>query len=331
MQVYPVNEESALKSAGPSDLLELKAPPGRNDIFLPKELVMTFANGILTHEFIHLSGPTGSAKTSLIEALSMPENWMPICAYLEHEPKPLVVYPNEMVIYESPGELRQRRSIKDGYTFDEKSELVRNLELASSDRDGSYTLIWLREIGRVHSAAVQGGLLDIMTHGIIHLCDGQKISGINIAWVADSNYQAEADSVHTLVVFDDALRRRFGRNITLSYLDVNQEATALEHIVRREPYLRKVSDADITSVVKLGQTIRKHKGTGSLRSVTPPTIYGYLSFLRQLRTLPDCSLEWAARCTLLGNASRDDSGLVTETINEAFGLSKGTGVAAEAM
>ena len=49
--------------------------------------------------------------------------------------------------------------------------------------------------------------------------------------MADSNYQAETDSVHTLVTLDDALKRRFSINLTLDYLTPEQEVEVLQHIL----------------------------------------------------------------------------------------------------
>ena len=230
--VYRAYKPKEYRKAGPTDLIQLLPVPGGNPLFLLKWVVETLVYGIVQHEFIHLSGPTGSAKSSLLEAISqVPENFEGICSSLGFPPRPLKLYPIEMATYEAPGELYQRRSLKDGTTFDEKSRVVAALEDAAGTNGQCYPLVWLREIGRVHSSSVQGGLLNLMTKGDIVLPDGSRFPGQGIAWVADSNYQAETDSVHTLVTLDDALKRRFSINLTLDYLTPEQEVEVLQHIL----------------------------------------------------------------------------------------------------
>ena len=70
----------------------------------------------------------------------------------------------------------------------------------------------------------------MMTNGDITLPNGYRLPGKGIAWVADSNYQAEQDSTHTLVTLDDALKRRFSINLTLDYLSAGQEVEVLHHL-----------------------------------------------------------------------------------------------------
>ena len=103
-------------------------------------------------------------------------------------------------------------------------------------------------MGRVHSSSVQGGLLNLMSKYDILLPDGRRLDGSKVAWVADSNYQAEGDSTHTLVTLDDALKRRFTINLTLDYLDLLQEVQVLQHICRRR--CRDEKDAGTTNSLK---------------------------------------------------------------------------------
>ena len=105
------------------------------------------------------------------------------------------------------------------------------LREAAANAGTSYPLIWLREIGRVHSGSVQGGLLNLMTRSDILLPDGTSVDGRGIAWVADSNYQAEGDGRHGLVEVDDALKRRFTMNLTLNWLPAEDEVSILNQIV----------------------------------------------------------------------------------------------------
>ncbi|MBL7222388.1 MAG: hypothetical protein ISS72_00915 [Candidatus Brocadiae bacterium] len=319
-QVFRVDDAAEFQRAGPTDLIELLPVEGTNALFIPKEKLEILVASIVLGAFAHISGPTGSAKTSLIEALHfVPRNFECICTGLGFEPKPLRLYPVEMATFESPGELFYRRALRDGCTYDEDSTLVRALLEASASTDDVRHLVWVREIGRVHSASVQGGLLDLMSKGRVVLPDGRVVDTRGVAWVADSNYQAEGDAVHTLVTFDDAVRRRFDVNLTVGYLSAEQEAEVLRRLMA-EGEVATVDDEVLVKVVRLGQAVRLHRSEGSLQSVPPPTIYGYLALLRLLTALPHLSLQQVARATLLGNASPDDQKLVSGVFNEVFGL-----------
>lgn len=313
-RVYRINRPDELRKAGPGDLVQLLPAPGANPLFIPKETLEILVCGIVSHEYVHLSGPTGSAKTSLIEALTQrPENFYAISNAIGFASMPLKVYPIEMATYETPGELYFRRALRNGCTYDEKSPLVLALEDASGSSD-VYCLVWLREMGRVHSAAVQGGLLDLMTKARITFPDGSSVPGGRISWIADSNYQAESESTHTLVTQDDALKRRFPLNVTLDYLSPEQEVSVLEHL------LGPGVDGLAPKVVKLGTVIRRHKIEGNLQSLVPPTIYGYHAFLRMAKALPHFAPQQIARFTILGNASPEDQKMLSGVFNEAFGL-----------
>jgi len=229
---YRLLDSAEFRKAGPYDLIELEPVPGQNALYLPKWLLEVLADAITNYEIIHLSGPTGSAKSSIIEALhQVPENFQALCESLGLRPLPIKLYAVEMATFEAPGELYQRRSLRDGTTFDEPSRLVQALEDASQANGHFYPLVWLREMGRVHSASVQGGLLNLMSKYDILVPDGRRLDGSKISWVADSNYQAEGDSTHTLVTLDDALKRRFTINLTLDYLDPYQEIQVLRNIL----------------------------------------------------------------------------------------------------
>lgn len=76
----------------------------------------------------------------------------------------------------------------------------------------------------------------------------------------------------------------------------------------------------IRKVVHLGQVVRRQRSEGGLRSVAPPTIYGYLAFLRMAQSLPHLSLVQVAQATLLGNANVEDREQLAGVFNEVFGL-----------
>lgn len=320
-RVYHVEDESEYRKAGKNDLIRLLPISGMYPLFLPKSLLERLVYSIVDHQFVHLSGPTGTAKSSLLEALHLvPQNFRSIVSGMGLEPLSLKMYPIPMAIYETPGELYERRSIRDGSTFDEKSRLVVALEDAAASSGSSYPVIWLREMGRVNSASVQGGLLDLIVNGDVTLPDGTRIDCRNIGWVADSNYQAEQDSIHTLVPLDDALKRRFPVNLTVPYLSPEQEADVLGHIFHTEGVGRSVTGEAIVKAVRLGQAIRRQRLEGNLHSVPPPTIQGYIAFLRMSLNLPQLSVQEAALSTLLGNASSDDRKSAASVLHEVLGL-----------
>jgi len=319
-QVFQVSNEKEYKKAGAEDLIELLPSPGGNPLFIMRWILESLVYGIVSHEFIHLSGPTGSAKTSLIEALyRVPDNFNAICRATGFTQKALKIFPIEMAIYETPGELYQRRALQGGTTYDEVSRLVQSLETAQTEIESAYPVIWLREMGRVHSSSVQGGLLDLMAKGDILLPGGKTIRGESICWISDSNYQAETESTHTLVTLDDALKRRFSVNITLDYLPAELEVLVLQHLIRKDRQLDADKDL-IVKVVALGQEIRRLRSEGKLQSVPPPSIYGYLSFLRMANAMQHLSLYQVVLYTLMGNASLEDRKLNTSVFNQVFGL-----------
>jgi len=78
----------------------------------------------------------------------------------------------------------------------------------------------------------------------------------------------------------------------------------------------------IVSVVRLGQVIRRHRAEGNLMSVPPPTVYGYMAFLRMTQAMPHLDPLQIAQSTLLGNASGEDRKHVASVFGEVFGLQR---------
>jgi len=332
-QIFAIQDPEEYRRAGSTDVIELIPAPGGHPLFIRKWVLESLVCAIASHEFIHLSGPTGSAKTSLLDALYLaPENFRVVCERLGLPQKPLRLFPIEMALFETPGEIFQRRSLRDGTTYDEPSPLVRSLQQIASGKDEACPLIWLREIGRVHSAVVQGGLLNLMTDGDIILPGGCRIAGSGIAWIADSNYQAQSDASHSLVLFDDALKRRFSINITLDYLPPELEVSVVARLLEGRSH-GSFSAEQVSGVVRIGQAIRNHRAEGRLRSVPPPTIAGYLSFFRTAAAVPHMSPQQLLNVTLLGNASSEDQKLIPGLFGEVFGESQAeeTGVPVDHM
>lgn len=76
----------------------------------------------------------------------------------------------------------------------------------------------------------------------------------------------------------------------------------------------------IVKAVELGTVIRRQRREGNLLSVVPPTMYGYMSFVRMSLACPHMSPDMVASATLLGNASESDRRHARSILNEVFGL-----------
>ncbi len=258
--------EHEFKQAGPNEAIELLPVPGNTPMVLKKTVLEILGRAISSGEFAHCFGPTGSGKSGLIEAITLvPENWAALCRGMGLEYRPLEMFAIEMVNYETPGELYKQRAIRDGHTYDEESELIRAVRGAAACTGTHYPLIWLRELGRVHSASVQGGLLNLITRGMIRLPDEQFISGAGIAWVTDSNYNVEDNATHTLVTLDDALARRATINIPFYYLSSEEEVHIIETLMD-EGHLPRLDGELIEKVVRLGRDIRIQRSQGNVLS-----------------------------------------------------------------
>ena len=322
-RIYSVQFPDELEKAGLNDLVQLIPTPGNRPMVIKKKTIQMVAAAIISKLFLHLHGDTGTGKSALLEALILvQENWSAACALVGAPYKPLEVYTIEMVNYETPGELYKRRSIMSGNTYDEESEIVRAVRDLTARAETCYGLIWLREIGRVQSAAVQGGLLNLINPGMIRLPDGTHISGAHVAWAADSNYSANENAVHTLVTQDDALARRWMVSLLFEYMSSEDEVRILRYL-RAIGQLPEVDDVLILKVVDLGQKIRTSRSQGRLLSLAPPSLYGYFAFLQLADILPHLSIQDVAEATLLGAASPADREEVRGVFAEVFGLKVG--------
>ncbi len=324
-KVYRVDKAREYRQAGARDLIRLLPVPGGHAIFVLKWVLEVVVWALVHSEFVHLSGPTGTAKSSLLESLArVGRNFAAVCRYLDYPVRPLKIYPIEMATFESPAELYSRRALDQGRTYDEDSKIVEVIRAVAGCRAEAYHAIWLREMGRVHSASIQGALLDLMFKGHVVLPDGSRLDACRVGWVADSNYQVDDEATHTLVTFDDALKRRFGVHVTLDYLSAEQEVDVLLHLLKdatagRKPRRRAgISEASV--VVKLGRMLRQRRSQGNLLSVPPPTLYGFVAALRMFQDMPQLDLPTISRVTVLGNASPEDRDGAGALLNEVFGL-----------
>jgi hypothetical protein len=231
--IYDISDKMAYEKAGPYDLIKMLPPPGdrTHPLIIPKYIPEVLVYSFVNHEKVHLSGKIGCGKTMPINSLERePENFKIICEAMGFDFLPLKIYSSPMAIFECPSELYFRRALEDGNTFDEPSILLKSLQEAASLKEEAYTVIHIREFGRVQSSTCQTALPDIMVEGDILLPDGNRIDVSTVGWICDSNYADQHDNNYTLVSLDDALKRRFSINLRMDSLTPDQELTVLEHI-----------------------------------------------------------------------------------------------------
>lgn len=313
-------EEYAL--AGHGELIVMPPRPGAPPMTVRKMVLETLFHGIAAGAFINIHGETGTGKSAILETLASDSGaWEALCKGMGAPCKPLKVFPIEMVLFETPGELYNHRAIANGATFDEESILVKALREAEQCADAAYCLIWLREMGRVHSASVQGGLLNLITDGAVRLPKGDVIDGTRIAWVADSNYNTEETATHTLVELDSALARRATINIPFDYLSSEEEERITRYFVD-QGYLPEVEESLIKKIVQLGQDIRAQRKQGNLQTAAPPTLHGYFAFLKMAHHLRHLPRQTVAGMTLLGSAAPADRKQLVSLCNAVFGITQ---------
>jgi hypothetical protein len=322
--IYDIRDTKQLAKAGPSELVALVPDRGRPPIVLPKRIPESIAGAIADAEMIHIHGHTGTAKTGFFEALAyVPENWKALCALRGIKYKPLRVFPVEMVVFDTISEMYYRRAIRDGQTYDEPSCIVNAILESKKVLDDVYPVIWLREIGRVSTAAIQGGLLNLMTQGFTRISDNAMVSGAGVAWFADSNYHTDATSTHILVTQDDALKRRWTVSIAFDFPSPEQEVEILRYLMKTK-YLPATDEGLVLNIVELGGMLRTQRAQGNLLSLAPPTIYGYCAFIREAARDPHYPLPDVANLTLLGSANLEDREAAQALFCEVFGFRRET-------
>ena len=331
---WDINDSDACRKAGYNELIRLnpvvRTIPGtkgeksrkvpaahmNNAIYIKKHQLQVMATAIAKNMIQHVSGPTGTGKTSLIHAVADHVNWRLICRMTGFDYKPIKLFVTNMVSYETPQEIERRREMKNATTFDAYSDLVRYMVEGNKLAKTHYPLIFIKEIGRAHSPAVQNALVTALEKPTIYLFDGTALDIGEIRFVMDSNYVSEEDDIYVLTEFDTALKRRPEINLTCDYLSLEEETM----IVVNE---RKVKAKDlprVKMVVELGQKIRIRRKEGNLQSLTPPTIYGYLAAVKLMEQQPEMPMEHVMGSTLLGNAKEEDSEEAWLLYDEVFGL-----------
>lgn len=128
IKIFQVDKRREYQKAGPFDLIRLLPVPGNNPLFLPKFIIEIVVYGIANCEIVRLSGQSGAAKSSLIEALCLvPENFNSICGAIGFPRKPLKAYPIDMASFKTAGELCLHGGLEDATTGYRESGLVNPL------------------------------------------------------------------------------------------------------------------------------------------------------------------------------------------------------------
>ncbi len=320
--LYNLSDPDEFALAASTDTLVLPERPGVPPMTVRKMILEVIFHGIVTGAFINIHGETGTGKSAILETFASDNGaWEALCNGMGVPYKPLKVFPIEMVLFETPGELYSHRAIANGATFDEESILVKALREAAQCASSHYCLIWLREMGRVHSAATQGGIINLLSDGPIRLPNGDLIDGTHIAWVADSNYNADETASYTLVELDSALARRATINIPFDYLPEEEEERITSYFMDNG-YLPKVEKEAVKNIIELGKTIREHRRQGKLLSMAPPTLQGYFAFVRMAHHLKHLPRQVVAGMTLLGSAGPADREELANICNSVFGIER---------
>jgi MoxR-like ATPase len=311
-RVFEIQNHEHFNAADSYDLIKMiPVNKGSHSLYIQKYILELLTYAIVHGEFCHISGATGTAKTSVIMAISMHSNFRLLCKYLGFKYKPIMLFEEDMVKYETPGELYQHRAIKNNETIDMPSSLARAMTNGMKHCSTHYIVIFTKELGRVLNGTVMNGLLNLVSKQTIILPNRVKIDGSQLCFIADSNYQDAEESEYTLCKFDNALKRRFTLNINLDYLSESEEIVVLRDILGE--YYSQLDEKLIEKIVRLGKVIRQYKSEGNLMSVVAPTIYGYLACYKIAVALT-VTTDIVVMNTLLGNASTEDKTLAESII-----------------
>ncbi len=97
-KIYDIRDREEYRAAMPFDLIKLIPADGNHAHYKYKYALEIMIFGICQQKSIHLSGPTGAGKSSMIEAITEePENFRLLCEYSGIKYKPPLLYEIEMV------------------------------------------------------------------------------------------------------------------------------------------------------------------------------------------------------------------------------------------
>jgi len=317
-KLYDIRDKDEFRAATPYDMIKLIPAEGSHSHYKYKYALNIMTFGICHQKAIHLSGPTGAGKSSMIEAITEePENFRLLCEYAGYEYKPPLLYEIEMVKFDTPGECHEKTVIKDKNTVDVPSAIIEALLDAQEKATDHYPIVYFMEMGRVHSASIQGGLLNIVGKPFVKTLDNKKVPTGRVCFIADSNYQAAGDATYTLVVLDAALKRRWDINLNIPHFPEENQVQIMYDLVYET--LDKKPDLElIKNLIKLGQMIYQYKAEGNLVSVSEPNPKGYLTCYEMIKAMPGNGINLNVTNSMLGNAATEDLKLVDTSIQTVF-------------
>ncbi len=312
--IFSIRIKKEFDKAHSDDLIQM-LPAGRGEIplVIQKSKLIVTALAITSGQVLHLSGSTGTGKTSFLNALIFePRNWKYLCRNLGLLYKPLRVFTHSAVGFESPAELFYRRAINENGTYDEPSNLLRDLKRLQRKYDDYYNVIWISEMLRM-PPTVQNAFVELINQKIFD-SKGNVIGSKKIAWLFDSNYQAAQDEnlYFELSQFDEALKARNTVNLTFDYLDIHQEVEVLKKLLK-DQFESDFSEILIIKLVEISAEIRKEKLQGKYPTLPMPTFRQYMGFFH-LAKAQKLTEETLFDVTIFGFASESDQ----ESLKEIY-------------
>ena len=224
--ICPVNSKSKWKRAADDDLIALTT--GSGPFYVKKEILESMVHGVRDREVIHLSGGTGTGKSTLGNIL--PRNWRSLCVNMGIDYQALKVFTIPLVHYQGPDELFTRRAIAENRTLDEDQPPLKAAKEAMSLNKDHDIIMWFQELGRTHTS-VQHALVTSFLNDQVYDHHGQNLGNLNACILMDSNYQDREGGNYLLHDLDGALQSRFTLQLTLGYLEMQREKEILRKMI----------------------------------------------------------------------------------------------------
>jgi hypothetical protein len=283
--------------------------------YVDYDLATIAIDALCTRSPLHLSGPSGTGKSHLLNSLlyGPRDNINKISECLDL-PRWVRIKCHRIYVsmFETPGEIWYRVEVNNFSTEERPQKMLEIFEEASADSKTLH-VVWLVESGRGITESVQGAFLEIIGQDTIREPRGQTFETTNIAFVTDSNHAANESGEFAIWDLDQAYGRRWSCRVTLEGLTSEQEAMVLRELAPQ------ATDQQIKQVIALAMGIRQKQNEGTLLSIMPPTIDTELYLLSCMRRLP-VSTRFLVFNTLMGHCSRRDRDEAETVFVEAFGV-----------
>ncbi len=318
MQIYSITKKREFEKAHNDDFIQMIAASAtETPVTIQKSKLVVATLAIISGEVLHLSGATGTGKTSFLNALLFePRNWKYMCQNLNLPHYPIRVFSHSAVGLETPSELFYRRSINEKGTFDEMSDLLKDMKKLQRNNDKYYNVIWISEMLRMPSN-VQSAFVELINQKVFD-SKGKVIGVKKLAWLFDSNYQAAQDEnfFFELSQFDEAFKARNTVCLTFEYLNIFQEVGILKKLLK-EQFQKDFSEILLFKVVEVSAKIREEKLKGKFPSLPMPTFRQYLGFFN-LANANKLTEEILFDVTIFGFATKEDHTALEDIYQEIY-------------